>query len=100
MEGLTHPPSGPFRPANFLGDEQLAENSPALLAVKSRYDNRGCPLSRLSISSRSEAHATFLDREDTMDDTISTIYYCLCEEFLKATGHRDEPQRGSGSNTE
>ena len=26
-----------------------------------------------------------------MDDTITTIY-CLCEEFLKATGHRDDPQ--------
>ncbi len=26
-----------------------------------------------------------------MDDTITTIY-CLCDEFLKATGHRDDPQ--------
>jgi hypothetical protein len=26
-----------------------------------------------------------------MDDTITTIY-CLCEEFLKATGHRDDSQ--------
>ena len=26
-----------------------------------------------------------------MDDTITTIY-CLCEEFLKAIGHRDDPQ--------
>lgn len=26
-----------------------------------------------------------------MEDTITTIY-CLCEEFLKATGHRDDPQ--------
>jgi hypothetical protein len=33
-----------------------------------------------------------LDREDTMDDTITTTYY-LCEEFLKATGHRDETER-------
>ena len=26
-----------------------------------------------------------------MDDTIITTYY-LCEEFLKAVGHRDDPQ--------
>ncbi len=26
-----------------------------------------------------------------MDDTITTIY-CLCEEFLEAIGHRDDPQ--------
>jgi len=26
-----------------------------------------------------------------MDDTIITIY-CLCEEFLEAIGHRDNPQ--------
>jgi hypothetical protein len=26
-----------------------------------------------------------------MDDTIITIY-CLCEEFLEAFGHRDDPQ--------
>jgi hypothetical protein len=26
-----------------------------------------------------------------MEDTITTTYY-LCEEFLKATGHRDDPQ--------
>jgi hypothetical protein len=26
-----------------------------------------------------------------MEDTIITIYY-LCEEFLTATGHRDDPQ--------
>ena len=26
-----------------------------------------------------------------MDDTITTTYY-LCDEFLKATGHRDDPQ--------
>ncbi len=26
-----------------------------------------------------------------MDDTITTIY-CLCDEFLKAIGHRDDPQ--------
>ena len=26
-----------------------------------------------------------------MDDTIITIY-CLCEEFLEATGHWDDPQ--------
>ena len=26
-----------------------------------------------------------------MEDTITTIY-CLCEEFLKATAHRDDPQ--------
>ena len=26
-----------------------------------------------------------------MEDTIITTYY-LCEEFLKATGHRDDPQ--------
>jgi hypothetical protein len=32
-----------------------------------------------------------LDREDTLEDTITTTYY-LCEEFLKATGHRDDPQ--------
>jgi hypothetical protein len=32
-----------------------------------------------------------LDREDTVEDTIITTYY-LCEEFLKATGHRDDPQ--------
>ncbi len=32
-----------------------------------------------------------LDREDEMDDTTITIY-CLCEEFLEATGHQDDPQ--------
>jgi hypothetical protein len=32
-----------------------------------------------------------LDQEDTLEDTITTTYY-LCEEFLKATGHRDDPQ--------
>jgi hypothetical protein len=32
-----------------------------------------------------------LDREDIMEDTILTTYYLL-EEFLKATGHRDDPQ--------
>jgi hypothetical protein len=26
-----------------------------------------------------------------LEDTITTIY-CLCEEFLKAIGHRDDPQ--------
>ncbi len=26
-----------------------------------------------------------------MDDTITTIY-CLCDEFLKATGHSDDSQ--------
>ncbi len=26
-----------------------------------------------------------------MDDTIITIY-CLCDEFLKAIGYRDDPQ--------
>ncbi len=26
-----------------------------------------------------------------MDDTITTIY-CLCDEFLKAIRHRDDPQ--------
>ena len=26
-----------------------------------------------------------------MEDTITTIY-CLCDEFLKAMGHRDDPQ--------
>ena len=26
-----------------------------------------------------------------MEDTIITTYY-LCDEFLKATGHRDDPQ--------
>ncbi len=26
-----------------------------------------------------------------MDDTITTIY-CLCDEFLKAWGHRHDPQ--------
>ena len=26
-----------------------------------------------------------------MEDTITTTYY-LCDEFLKATGHRDDPQ--------
>ncbi|MCA1730266.1 MAG: hypothetical protein LC751_12910 [Actinobacteria bacterium] len=26
-----------------------------------------------------------------MDDTITTTYY-LCDEFLKAIGHRDDPQ--------
>ena len=26
-----------------------------------------------------------------MEDTITTIY-CLCEEFLKATAHHDDPQ--------
>jgi hypothetical protein len=34
---------------------------------------------------------TFSNREDTMDDTIITIYY-LCDEFLKAIRHRDDPQ--------
>lgn len=39
-----------------------------------------------------KAAKTFsLDREDTMEDTIITTYY-LCDEFLKATGHRDDPQ--------
>ena len=31
------------------------------------------------------------DREDTLEDTIITTYY-LCEEFLEAIGHRDDPQ--------
>jgi len=26
-----------------------------------------------------------------MEDTITTTY-CICEEFLKAVGHRDDPQ--------
>lgn len=34
---------------------------------------------------------TFPDREDELEDTITTTY-CLCDEFLKATGHRDDPQ--------
>jgi hypothetical protein len=34
---------------------------------------------------------TFPDREDIMDDTIITTYY-LCDEFLKAVGHRDDQQ--------
>jgi hypothetical protein len=32
-----------------------------------------------------------LDREDIWEDTIITTYY-LCEEFLKAVGHHDDPQ--------
>jgi hypothetical protein len=32
-----------------------------------------------------------MDREDTMDDTITTIY-CLCEDFLKVLRRRDDPQ--------
>jgi hypothetical protein len=34
---------------------------------------------------------TFSDREDDLEDTIITTFY-LCDEFLKATGHRDDPQ--------
>ncbi len=35
---------------------------------------------------------TFSNREDTLDDTITTIYY-LCDEFLKTIRHRqDDPQ--------
>ena len=34
---------------------------------------------------------TFSNREDAMDDTITTIYY-LCDEFLKAIRLRDAPQ--------
>jgi hypothetical protein len=46
-----------------------------------------------TISSRSEGRLkpSLGDREDTMDDAITTTYY-LCEEFLKATGHCDDPQ--------
>ena len=29
-----------------------------------------------------------------MDDTITTIYYCLCDDFLNAVHHRDDPQVG------
>jgi hypothetical protein len=34
---------------------------------------------------------TFPDREDELEDTITTTY-CLCEEFLKAAAHHDDPQ--------
>ncbi|MDQ3589031.1 MAG: hypothetical protein M3392_02115 [Actinomycetota bacterium] len=32
-----------------------------------------------------------LDREDMLDNIVITTYY-LCDEFLKAVGHRDDPQ--------
>jgi hypothetical protein len=32
-----------------------------------------------------------VDQEDTLEDTITTTYY-LCDEFLKAIGHHDDPQ--------
>jgi hypothetical protein len=44
-----------------------------------------------TVSSRSEGRKTFFGSGGQMDDTMTTIY-CLCEEFLKATGHRDDPQ--------
>src|SRR5687768_14680035 len=57
-----------------------------------RVINPSCPLCRYAISSRSEGRLKpSLDREDTLEDTITTTYY-LCEEFLKAIGHRDDPQ--------
>lgn len=34
---------------------------------------------------------TSIAQEDTINDTVTTIY-CLCEEFLKAMHHRDDPQ--------
>ena len=34
---------------------------------------------------------TFSNREDTINVTITTIYY-LCDEFLKALRHQDDPQ--------
>jgi hypothetical protein len=34
---------------------------------------------------------TFPDREDELEDTITTTY-CLCDEFLNAAAHRDDPQ--------
>jgi hypothetical protein len=43
------------------------------------------------ISSRSEGHSTFSNREDTLDDTITTIY-CLLDDFLKAVNRFDDPQ--------
>ena len=43
------------------------------------------------MSSRSEGYATFSNREDTLDDTITTIY-CLCDDFLEALHPRDDPQ--------
>src|SRR3712207_5875869 len=32
-----------------------------------------------------------IGQEETMDYTITTIY-CLCDDFLKAMRHRDDPQ--------
>src|SRR5215210_8075895 len=54
--------------------------------------NPSCPLLKQAISSRSEGCLKpSPNREDIVDDTITTIY-CLCDEFLKAIGHRDDPQ--------
>src|SRR5215210_1798019 len=54
--------------------------------------NPSCPLPRQTISSRSEGRLKpSPNREDIMDDTIITVY-CLCDEFLKAIHHEDDPQ--------
>jgi hypothetical protein len=62
------------------------------VASERNIPNPSCPLSGNNILPIRRPPITFsLDREDTLDDTITTTYY-LCEEFLKAIGHRDDPQ--------
>ena len=54
--------------------------------------NPSCPLLKQAISSRSEGRLKpSPNREDIVDDTITTIY-CLCDEFLKAIHHQDDAQ--------
>src|SRR3954471_11400834 len=55
--------------------------------------NLSCPLTRQidNILPIRRLPKTFSNREDTLDDTITTIY-CLCDDFLKAINRRDDPQ--------
>src|SRR5215212_11939694 len=62
------------------------------LALYRMVDNPSCPLLKQAISSRSEGRLKpSPNREDIVDDTITTIY-CLCDEFLKAIHHQDDAQ--------
>ncbi len=53
--------------------------------------NLSCPYHWKTISSQFEGRITFSNREDIIDDTITTVY-CVCEEFSKAMSLQDDPQ--------